>query len=274
MDSSLSSWPEGLDTPLVERRHTIYPRASTVKMESGRRRVRRMQLEPIEILDVTWNFTADAYVTFRDFFINDLEHGSLFFVMETLEPTDELGQYILFTRSYAFLDGTYVFSESDNLFTVNASLEVDEEEQEDFPARHVDATVSDGATSSVTFDDGELAVEPELASISSGFLTGEHFLAVVFTPDQTDIGSSSAGFLDGVYLEIAVTISPTETALAPSGFLSGSYDLVVSIITPTETASAPSGFLSGSYTLIVVDTTQSETGSVSAGFLSGAYTLA
>ena len=243
-------------------------------MESGRRRVRRMQLEPIEVMDVTWNFTVDDYVTFRDFFIDDLEHGSLFFVMETIEPADTLGFFTRFTRSYAFLDGTYVFSESDNLFTVNAALEVDEEEQEEFPERHVSTTAADGATASVSFHDGEILPTPELAASSAGFYSGAHFLASVSLPPQGDEGRSTIGFLDGVYLLTVTTSTQLEDTSAVAGFQDGAYTLVVMDSTQTETTSTLGGFLSGEYIQTVTPSTQEENTSSSAGFLSGAYTLA
>ena len=275
MDSDLPYWPEGLDTPLVERRHQILPRSQITEMESGRKRIRRLQLEPIEVVDVTWNFVADAYVTFRNFFINDLKHGSLFFVMETIEPSDGPSTFIRFTRSYAFLDGKYNFSQSDNLFTVSAILEVDEEEQEEYPSLHIRSIVSDSASTSASFSDGELGRAPEEATSLAGFLTGEHFLSVTFAPDQADEGSSSSGFLSGVYLPVVVFVTEADEGSSVGGFLSGVYTLIV-IVSPDQAdeGSSSSGFLSGVYTLTSVPTTHSESSSSSAGFQSGSYVLA
>jgi len=233
-----------------------------------------MQLEPIEVMDVTWNFVADEYEVFRDFFIDDLEHGSLFFVMETIEPADTLGFFIRFTRSYAFLDGTYVFSESDNLFTVNAALEVDEEEQEEFPDRHIDSVLADGGTSSASFHDGEILPPGEFTLSSAGFLSGLHFFAVIATPAQDDTGSNSAGFLSGVYLLVVEVLSLPETGADSASFQSGTYTLVVMVDTKTETGADSASFQSGVYTQIGVPTTHEENTSNSASFQSGAYTLA
>jgi len=275
MDSSLPYWPDGLDTPLVDRKHQILPRSQVTRMESGRNRIRRLQLEPIEVVDVTWNFVADAYVTFRNFFINDLEHGSLFFVMETLEPSPLPGYSYLMTRSYAFLDGTYSFSESDNLFTVTATLEIDEEEQDYYPSRYVRSYVADAASSSATFHDGERLPEPEYVSTSAGFLSGLHFEAVVSIPNQADEGLASAGFQSGAHVLVVYTLTADESSSVSAGFLSGAYTLTISSTEQAESSSVSAGFQSGVYTLTAVAVpAQAETGSVSAGFQSGVYALA
>lgn len=97
-------------------------------MESGRPRVRAVDRECLEVMNVTWNFTGDQYKTFQDFFVNELEHGALVFELITLEHASDPTQIRQYVREVAFLDATYTFSGSDNLFVVEAVLEIDAEE--------------------------------------------------------------------------------------------------------------------------------------------------
>lgn len=120
----LANWPTTLPAPLLGRKYTVMPRSSSVRMESRRQRIRRLYTDSLELIDVTWNFTGDDYATFRDFFQEDLEQGTLFFTMETKELTDDPAIIHVYTRDYAFLDATYSFSESDNLFAVQATLQI------------------------------------------------------------------------------------------------------------------------------------------------------
>jgi len=128
MDSSIPDWPAGLPTPLLGRSHTIQPRSEVTRMESGRPRVRAADRECLEVMNATWNFTGDQYNTFRDFFINELEHGEKVFELVTLEQDSDPTQIRQVVREVAFLDATYTFNRSDNLFTVEAELEIDAEE--------------------------------------------------------------------------------------------------------------------------------------------------
>ncbi len=107
-------------------------------MESGRQRIRRLYTEPIEVMEVTWNFTVDEYSTFRDFFIHTLQQGSLPFEMETKEFAPDPDYIRVYTRQYAFLNGTYEFSRSDNLFSVRTTLEIDAEVYEEVPINEPD----------------------------------------------------------------------------------------------------------------------------------------
>lgn len=125
------SWPEGVPTPLIERRHLTEPRSEITRMESTRPRVRRVETEGLELMEVVWNMTEDQYDTFRTFFIEDLDQGALMFEMVTFEPAPLAGYIYTVTRTLAFLDGNYTHSISDNLVTVNAVLEVDSEEYEE-----------------------------------------------------------------------------------------------------------------------------------------------
>lgn len=131
MDSSLPDWPPGLPTPLLGRTHTIAPRSEVTRMESGRPRVRPADVESLEVMDATWNFTQDQYNTFQTFFINELEHGEKIFELVTLEQAPDPTKVRQWVREVAFLDATYSFNRSDNLFVVQAVLEIDAEDFEE-----------------------------------------------------------------------------------------------------------------------------------------------
>jgi len=118
-ESAVIEWPDSLPTPLIGRGHTVGSRSDIVMMESGRRRVRRMHDTPIEFIEATWNFTEDQFDTFKTWFENTLENGSLPFYMITTDPPSYRLNWEL-----AFKDGNYEFDRSDNLFSVKAVLEV------------------------------------------------------------------------------------------------------------------------------------------------------
>lgn len=82
-------------------------------MESGRVRNRRVYLEPMEHLEVQWNFTEDEFSTFKVFFDQTISNGSRSFMMEVFGEETEM----------AFAEGNYSFSRSDNLVSVVATLE-------------------------------------------------------------------------------------------------------------------------------------------------------
>src|SRR5581483_4788874 len=124
---STPSWPENLPAPLIDRTHSITPRSTTTLMESQRPRVRRMQVEQLELMQVQWNFTEDQYRHFRDFFIGDLETGVRKFHLMTFEPAQQAHYYVVVERIVEFLDGKYQFSQEDNLFSVVSNLIVDSE---------------------------------------------------------------------------------------------------------------------------------------------------
>lgn len=124
MANGYPDWPLSLSTPMMGRKHMILPRSSSVRMESRRQRIRRLFPDSLELIEVTWNFTADEYAAFRTFFMEDLEQGTLFFTMETRELTANPEFIRIYTRDYAFLDGTYSFTSSDNVFTVQATLQI------------------------------------------------------------------------------------------------------------------------------------------------------
>jgi len=131
MDSDTPYFPETLPTPLIGRKRKVDPRGQNIVMESRRMRSRRDNEAPLATLEVSWNFTQDEYDIFRTFFIEELVHGESTFVLITLEQAPDPSMVRQFTREVAFLDGQYTFDTSDNLVTVNATLEVDAEEFEE-----------------------------------------------------------------------------------------------------------------------------------------------
>lgn len=105
----MENWPTTLPLPLMGSRTGVSSRGELVEMESGRARRRRQFEDPLEVMEVQWNFTKDEFDDFKIFFDANLENGSLSFIIEAYGIV-------------AFLNGTYSFSRSDNLFTVAASL--------------------------------------------------------------------------------------------------------------------------------------------------------
>ena len=81
-------------------------------METGRVRVRRTLEVAREGLEVDWNFTGDQFETFKAFFEQQLENGSLSFVMEVMD----LG------REVEFRDSSYRFNHTDSVYSVSAEL--------------------------------------------------------------------------------------------------------------------------------------------------------
>jgi len=278
MDSTLPDWPAELDTPLIERKHGILSRSVITKMESGRSRIRRMHLEPLEVVDVTWNFVADAYETFKTFFINELEQGSLPFSMTTYELDTDPRFSLHITRAYAFLDGTYSFTYSDNQFTVTATLEIVEVVySEFFPSKHVGPPpITEGALQTGSFRDGAMNVPPEDVGLGVGLVSGEYFHAAIVFSSPTETGTTSVGFESGAYTYASLSVNLTDASSLSTGFLSGNYFLaIVSFEYPYADSSVTTGFLSGTYTLVAVaGEPQTEGSSTSVGFLSGSYTLA
>lgn len=116
-------WPLALPVPLVGRSHPFLSRSSQVTMESARIRVRRDALDPLEIVEVSWNFTEDQFEEFKTFFEETLLNGSQSFQLQTLDTGSTRDRLRATTRTVAFLDN-YRFSRSDNLFNVGGTLEV------------------------------------------------------------------------------------------------------------------------------------------------------
>lgn len=113
MDSNTPIWPTLLPVPMAKPRMLVAPRNLRTMMESGRIRSRRVNDEPLEVLEVQWSFTANQFFTFKDFFDDTLENGSLPFLIDIFNEEREM----------VFLESKYDFARSDNLFSVMASLE-------------------------------------------------------------------------------------------------------------------------------------------------------
>lgn len=93
-------------------------------------RHRRTFTAPLELIDVTWNFTLDEFEVFKAFFEEDLVNGSLLFEMTTPDFAPvHMDRSV--TRMLGFWGANYGFNRSDNLFTVTAILEIASEYHED-----------------------------------------------------------------------------------------------------------------------------------------------
>lgn len=121
--TNITAWPDTIPVPQVARTHRIDPRMAPTLMESGRMRNRRIYPEPIELIDVTWNFTSDEFEAFKDFFEAELENGSLHFTLAVPDFAPPLTDRTV-TRELAFWEGNYAFARGDNLFSVKATLEI------------------------------------------------------------------------------------------------------------------------------------------------------
>lgn len=103
-------WPTTLPHPKVEHRQTVEPRSLETQMESGRVRVRRKYEISVTLYEVTWEFTKEEYVSFREFFKLDLDNGTSDFELSGI-------------GTVAFWGATYSFSRTDNNYSVSAVLE-------------------------------------------------------------------------------------------------------------------------------------------------------
>jgi hypothetical protein len=121
IESSTPYWPDDLPLPLVGGSRDDQPKAALTTMETGRIRKRRMFDQQLKTLQVQWNFTEDQFSTFKSFYEDDLENGSLSFATELFH--DESDGF----REVAFTEDQYTFSRSDNLFTVDAELQIVQE---------------------------------------------------------------------------------------------------------------------------------------------------
>ncbi len=104
-------WPDALPAPLRTRAVQLLSRNTVTEMGSRRLRQRRGHIEIMQVMKVTWSFTSDQFDTFRNYFAEDLVHGSEAFEMDG--------------ETYSFLEPVYSFSRTDNLFQVSAMLEMD-----------------------------------------------------------------------------------------------------------------------------------------------------
>lgn len=124
MTAGIPEYPLTIPVPLIEREHQLSARPSERQMESGRLRRRRLQIELQEFLKVSWNFTEDDFGTFKSFYEDTLDNGSLSFLMVTFEDDPQgSGELLEVDWELAFV-GVPQHSRSDNLFSVSATLEV------------------------------------------------------------------------------------------------------------------------------------------------------
>lgn len=123
--------PSNIPVPLIHRSMRTLARATSVKMESKRIRRRRTHSAILDILEVRWHLTADQFQWFKDFFEDTLQNGTLPFTMTTFDPSPKPGIVVEIDWKLAFLNATYTLVRSDNLFAVDADLEVFHEIRQD-----------------------------------------------------------------------------------------------------------------------------------------------
>ena len=112
MDSDSIYWPDTLPSPGVDPKFLNSPRTEPTQFDSGRTRTRRQAEDLWEIIEVQWNFVEDQFATFRTFFEETLEQGSLPFVIEIFGVDTEV----------QFQEPEYTLNHSDNLFEVTGKL--------------------------------------------------------------------------------------------------------------------------------------------------------
>lgn len=112
---SLPSWPTALPAPLLEGyRLSSSSRKYATEMETGRKRLRRQFEDLRKTAEVQWTFTEDQFYTFRSFFQDVLQNGTLAFTLNLYGQPQEV----------RFLQASFAFDHSDNLFRVSSVLEI------------------------------------------------------------------------------------------------------------------------------------------------------
>lgn len=122
VDSVTILWPETLPTPLMERALSNNPRNWETVMESKRTRARPSADGTLEIMSVSWKFTADQYAAFKTFFEDVLIQGTEVFVMATLEPDDDPQLVRDTLYQLAFYTSNYTWHQEDDFMAVQADL--------------------------------------------------------------------------------------------------------------------------------------------------------
>lgn len=113
-----------IPVPLLEHERQLTARPSERQMESSRVRRRRMQADLQEFLKVSWNFTEDEFNTFKSFYEDTLDNGTISFLMKTFEDDPAgSGDVVEVSWELAFV-GEPQHARSDNLFSVSATLEI------------------------------------------------------------------------------------------------------------------------------------------------------
>lgn len=107
-------WPGNLPLPLINSSQVGTGTDTRIQMETGRFRQVPL-IDTMETAAVQWLFTEDQYSQFREFWHNDMQDGT---IPVTLSIYGTL-------RACAFVEATYTWSRTDNVFAVSASLEMD-----------------------------------------------------------------------------------------------------------------------------------------------------
>src|SRR6187402_1018332 len=111
-DSNTPIWPVAVPVPMVNPLQRGAPRPLQTEFETGRIRARRVYEETEETYEVSWNLKSDQFEAFKAFFEDDLEHGSLSFLLEIFGEELEV----------VFYDSNYSFSHSDGCYAVVAVI--------------------------------------------------------------------------------------------------------------------------------------------------------
>lgn len=123
-DTGTILWPYELPVPLFGRTHKFSARGEATEMASEWVRWRRLHDDPIETINVQWNFTNDQYARFELFFNDTLKNGEKVFTLETYDQSSEEHMITIVTRVVAFL-GVYKGNRDGNLHSVTATLVVE-----------------------------------------------------------------------------------------------------------------------------------------------------
>ena len=107
-------WPDEIPVPHPDHTRPLDPRSEITGMDSGRIRLRRQFSDPLELLEVTWNFTDDQFQAFESFFTSTLSNGEKAF---TIYLEESEGYDVQFY-------GSYQYHRADNHHQVTAVLEV------------------------------------------------------------------------------------------------------------------------------------------------------
>lgn len=111
--SSTQQWPSDLPVPHTQRVEGHSSLARRTRMETGRLRVRPIELEEDLRVRAVWEFTLDEFSDFLSFFSSTLLNGEYDFEMEA--PVGE-------TVTYSFADANFTVSRADGHFSVEAVL--------------------------------------------------------------------------------------------------------------------------------------------------------
>jgi len=104
---------------------TVDGQSTQTEMDTRRSRVRRTSLAPATFINLQWAFEGDQFLTFEDFFKEDLHQGEESFIICYREPTSVENVFRSVEAEVAFVDSEpYLFEEDDSTFSVKAVLEI------------------------------------------------------------------------------------------------------------------------------------------------------